>query len=94
MEFDDERREAKLIFGVFPITSLKTAQFLYAHVPGIFVPESFIDAMFKASKISPQEEYKVGMEISKDIYTKAKAINPRIHLMCANKFSILDELLN
>ncbi len=92
--FDDERKNAKMIFGVFPIVSLKTAQFLYAHVPGIYVPESFIDAMFRASKVSPEEEYKVGMELSKSIYKKVKAINPRIHLMCANKFSMLDELLD
>lgn len=93
-EFKDERKEAKLIFGVFPITSLKTAQFLYAHVPGIYVPESFIDAMLKASKISAEEEYKVGLQLSKKIYLQTKALNPRIHLMCANKFSILDELLD
>lgn len=93
-EFDDERKDAKLIFGVFPIVSLKTAQFLYAHVPGIYVPESFIDALLKASKISPEEEYKVGMELSRNIYKKVQKINPRIHLMCANKFSMLDELLS
>ncbi len=93
-EFNDERKNAKLIFGVFPIVSLKTAQFLYSHVPGIYVPESFIDALVKASKISSEEEYKVGMELSVDIYKKVKKINPRIHLMCANKFSMLDELLS
>jgi 5,10-methylenetetrahydrofolate reductase len=93
-DFSDERQNAKLIFGVFPIVSLKTAQFLYAHVPGIYVPESFIDALLKASKISPEEEYKVGMELSRNIYKKVRKINPRIHLMCANKFSILDELLD
>ncbi len=92
--FGDERRNAKLIFGVFPIVSLKTAQFLYSHVPGIYVPESFIDALVKASKISPDEEYKVGMELSRGIYKKVQKINPRIHLMCANKFSMLDELLD
>jgi hypothetical protein len=67
---------------------------LYAHVPGIYVPENFIDALLKASKISPEEEYKVGMELSRNIYKKVRKINPRVHLMCANKFSILDELLD
>ncbi len=93
-EFDDERKNAKLIFGVFPIVSLKTAQFLYSHVPGIYVPENFIDALVKASKVSAEEEYKVGMELSRDIFKKIQKINPRIHLMCANKFSMLDELLD
>jgi len=93
-DFSDERKNAKLIFGVFPIVSLKTAQFLYSHVPGIYVPESFIDALVKASKVSPEEEYKVGMELSRNIYKKVRKINPRIHLMCANKFSMLDELLD
>ncbi len=92
-DFSDERGEARLILGVFPIVSLKTAQFLYAHVPGIYVPESFIDALLKASKISVEEEYKVGMELSKKIFKEVYGLNKRVHLMCANKFAMLDELL-
>ena len=63
-EFIDERSKSQLIIGVFPITRLRTAQFLSSHVPGIYVPDNWIDALTKASKISADEEKKVGMELS------------------------------
>jgi 5,10-methylenetetrahydrofolate reductase len=64
-EFSDERKHSQLIMGIFPITKLRTAQFLSSHVPGIHVPDDWIDALKKASKIGEEEEYKVGMELSK-----------------------------
>lgn len=91
--FTDERKNAKLIFGIFPITSLKTAQFLYANVPGIFVPSVWIDNLLAASKISAAEEHKVGMRMTAEILKKVRELNPAVHIMTANKFSALDELL-
>ena len=92
--FDDERNKSQLILGVFPITKLRTAQFLSAHVPGIYVPESWIDALTKAHKISEDEEYKVGIELSRSLLSSIQKIHPKIHLMTANKFDVADELLN
>ncbi len=86
--FSDERKNAKLIFGVFPITSLKTAQFLYSHVPGIYVPQSYIDALLKEDK--PE----IGVEITKKVYNELFNINPKIHFMTANKFAVIDEIIN
>ena len=91
-EFNDERKEAQIIFGFFPITKLKTAQFLKAHVPGIFVPDSWIEKLIKAHKVSEEEEYKVGIELSRKLFNKLKKINPRIHIMTANRFEIVKEL--
>jgi methylenetetrahydrofolate reductase (NADPH) len=92
--FDDKRGECKLIFGVFPIVTLKTAQFLHAHVPGIYVPQTLLDRLFEASKKGADEERKVGLDMSKKLIYELKAINPRIHLMTANKFDFVDELLD
>ena len=85
--FSDERKNAKLIFGVFPITSLKTAQFLYSHVPGIYVPQHYIDALIK------EDLPKIGIEMTKSVLDKLWALNPRVHFMTANKFWALDELV-
>jgi len=93
-EFKDERAKAQLIIGIFPITRLRTAQFLSSHVPGIYVPENWIEKLAKASKISIEEEYKVGMELSSDILESVKKIHPKIHLMTANKFDVANELIN
>ncbi len=92
--FSDDRSDAQLILGIFPITAFRTAQFLSSHVPGIHVPSSWIDALGVASKISKEEEYKVGLKLSMDLYNEIKAFHPKIHLMTANKFDIAAEILN
>ncbi len=92
--FNDERGDSELILGVFPITRLRTAQFLSSHVPGIYVPNDWIDALAKASKIGEEEEHKVGMELSSKLVDSLMKFHPKIHLMTANKFELADELLN
>jgi 5,10-methylenetetrahydrofolate reductase len=92
--FADERADAGLILGIFPITKLRTAQFLSSHVPGIYVPQNWIDKLTAASKISEEEEKKVGMELNKELFNSIKEFHPKIHLMTANKFDIADELLD
>ncbi len=91
--FDDEKKEAQLILGIFPITKLKTAQFLSSHVPGIYVPKELLDKLYEASKISEDEEYKVGMEISKNLFKDVLKLHPKMHIMTANKFEVASELL-
>lgn len=83
-----------LIFGVFPITKLRTAQFLTSHVPGIHVPTQWVDALYKASKVSVEEEYKVGFEMSYTLLKELQKIHPKVHLMTANQFSLANDLLH
>jgi len=93
-EFHDDRKKAQLIIGVFPITKLRTAQFLSSHVPGIYVPQDWIDKLAKASLIGLEEEYKVGMELSSNVLKSIQKIHPKIHLMTANKFDVANELIS
>ncbi len=88
-----EYKRAELILGIFPITKLRTAQFLSAHVPGIHVPDSWIDKLRVANAISVEEEYKVGFELSKNLFDEIKAIHPKIHLMTANQFQLAHDIL-
>jgi 5,10-methylenetetrahydrofolate reductase len=91
-DFQDERKNSEIILGFFPITKLKTAQFLRAHVPGIYVPELWIEKLIKAHKINEEEEYKVGMELSRKLFKQLLNIHPKIHIMTANKFEIVKNL--
>src|SRR5574344_1698315 len=87
---EGDKRKAQLIFGVFPITKLRTALFLSAQVPGIHVPQFWIDELERAHSISEEEEYKVGMQLSQNLY---REIN-KIHLMTANnKFDVASEII-
>ena len=89
----EKKGKATLILGLFPITKLRTAQFLDAHVPGIHVPSYWIEALKKAAAVSPEEEYKIGFELSKKLFDEIKAIHPKIHLMTANHFQIAKDIL-
>ena len=90
--FNDERKEAEIILGFFPITKLKTAQFLHSHVPGIYVPQEWIEKLIKAHKVSEVEEFKVGIELSRNLFKKLLKKHPKIHIMTANRFEIVKEL--
>jgi 5,10-methylenetetrahydrofolate reductase len=92
-ESSSENKKAELILGIFPITKLRTAQFLSAHVPGINVPEIWIEKLRIASKSGEEEEYKVGFELSKKLFEDLKNLHPKIHLMTANKFKIAKDIL-
>jgi 5,10-methylenetetrahydrofolate reductase len=88
-----EQKRGEIIFGVFPITKLRTAQFLSAHVPGINVPASWIEALREAHEKSEEEEYRVGFELSKNLFEDLKKLHPKIHLMTANQFQIAKDIL-
>lgn len=92
-EVTGNKKKAQLIFGVFPITKLRTALFLSAQVPGIHVPQEWIDKLEAANQIS-EEEYKVGMQLSKNIFDELRRLHPKIHLMTANRFDLADEILD
>jgi len=88
-----ENKNAELILGVFPITKLRTAQFLASHVPGINVPPCWIDKLRQANIKGVEEEYKVGFELSKKLFEDLKLLHPKIHLMTANQFQIAKDIL-
>lgn len=86
--------EAQLILGLFPITKLKTAQFLDSHVPGIHIPKKWLNDLEIASKNGIEEEYRVGFALSKKLFLDIKSLHPKIHLMTANQFEIAKEILS
>lgn len=91
---NDERKKAQLILGIFPITKLRTAQFLSSHVPGIHVPTSWVDKLYRASATSEEEEFKVGFELSKNLFDKIMRLHPKVHIMVANQFETAAKLLD
>jgi 5,10-methylenetetrahydrofolate reductase len=92
-ECGSEYKSAELILGIFPITKLRTAQFLSAHVPGINVPDNWIEALRIANEKGAEEEYKVGFELSKNLFDELKEYHPKLHLMTANQFSLAKDIL-
>ncbi|MDR2152529.1 MAG: methylenetetrahydrofolate reductase [Helicobacteraceae bacterium] len=93
-EFDDDRKNAKLILGVFPLARLKTAQFLHSRVPGIRVSARWIDALFAANRGGEEEEEKVGYEMSAELLRSIRKANLPVHIMSANKFDLAAKLID
>ncbi|MCT7601642.1 methylenetetrahydrofolate reductase [Aliarcobacter butzleri] len=91
---EGDKRKSQLIFGLFPVTKLRTALFLSAQVPGIHVPQFWIDALEKAHSIGEEEEYKVGMELSSNLFKELNKLHPKIHLMTANRFDVANEIIS
>ncbi|WP_373034918.1 methylenetetrahydrofolate reductase [Sulfurimonas sp.] len=92
-ESGSDNKSAELVLGFFPITKLRTAQFLSAHVPGINVPDNWIEALRVANEKGEKEEYKVGFELSKNLFDSLKEYHPKIHLMTANQFKLAKDIL-
>lgn len=86
-------QECVLILGFFPITKLRTARFLDENVPGIHVPQRWVDALERAAGVSPEEEYRVGFELSKTLFEELKTLHPKIHIMTANQFELAKAIL-
>ncbi len=86
-------KDGVLVLGLFPVTKLKTAQFLSSHVPGINVPKSWIDTLYEAHGKGEKQEYERGLALSREIFGSILEIHPKIHLMTANRFSLAKELL-
>ncbi len=89
----NERKRAELVMGIFPITKLRTAQFLASHVPGINVPKCWIEELREAAKEGSEKEYEVGFGLSKELFENIKKLHPKIHLMTANNFTIAKAIL-
>ncbi|MDR3346509.1 MAG: methylenetetrahydrofolate reductase [Campylobacteraceae bacterium] len=85
--------QTELIFGFFPVTKLRTAQFLDSHVPGVHIPSEWKVKLELAKKIGDEEELKAGLELSRDILKSLLDFHPKIHIMGANNFQLLDSLV-
>lgn len=90
----ENNSESVLVLGYFPITKLRTARFLDENVPGIYVPTAWVEALEAASLISPEEEYRIGFELSKNLFEELKTLHPKIHIMTANQFELAKAILS
>ncbi len=93
--FEEAKKEVKLIdtnptliLGFFPITKLRTAQFLSSHVPGIYVPQTWMEKL-----LSTEDEEKTGMELSIKTFQNLYKLHPKIHFMAANNFNLVKKIL-
>lgn len=94
IEVGEKAKEAQLIFGFFPITKLRTAQFLTAHVPGVEVPKVWHEKLFAAKNESEDLQQEVGLALSQELFRGLYALHPKMHVMVANNFALAREIIS
>jgi 5,10-methylenetetrahydrofolate reductase len=94
VEVGEKAKDAQLILGFFPITKLRTAQFLTAHVPGVEVPKFWHEKLFEAKNKDDETQEKTGLELSQQVFEEIYHIHPKMHVMAANNFTLAKEIIS
>ncbi len=94
VEVGSKAEKAQLIFGFFPITKLRTAQFLTSHVPGVEVPKKWHQELFEAKNESRKEQEEVGLKLSIEAFKEIYDLHPKMHIMTANNFMLAEKIIS
>ncbi len=94
VEVGEKAKNAQLILGFFPITKLRTAQFLTAHVPGVEVPKFWHEKLFEAKNATEDKQEQVGLELSQSAFEEIYNMHPKMHVMAANNFALAKEIIS
>ncbi len=93
VEVGEKAKKAQLVLGFFPITKLRTAQFLTAHVPGVEVPKRWHEKLYEAKNVSDEEQERVGLMLSRELFQSIWDMHPKMHVMAANNFALAKEII-
>ena len=81
-----------LMPGFFPVLSYKTAYFIYYKLPGAYIPEDWLDKLKSASEKSAEEEKKVALELSTNLFKDMVKIYKKAHIMSMNNYNFVVNL--
>lgn len=82
-----------MILGFFPVLSYKVALFLRDKLPGVYIPNEWVQKLEKASIKGKEVERKIGLELSRELFKDLQALHNKFHFMSANKPSLLREFV-
>lgn len=63
-----------VLAGIWPLTSLRNAEFMHHEVPGCSVPEQIMGRMRRAQEISPERARQEGVAIAREILAQIKGM--------------------
>lgn len=86
-----------LMHGFFPLTRYKVALFLRDSLPGVFLPNHWVEDLESASLKGIEYEREIGMQKSMELFSSLYKKHPKIHFMNNNNTmyarKILDSIL-
>ncbi len=80
-----------ILIGITPLKSLKIAQYMHQHVPGVFIPDSIMQRMENAGDGAAEEGVQIALELIEAIKGK-EGVNG-IHLMAVGWESIVPRIV-
>lgn len=89
-------RDTQIIFGFFPVLSFRVAVFLRDKLPGVYIPQEWLERLEGASAKGKDYEREVGLELSRRVWEDLHSLcnsAPKIHFMSSNHIEILREFL-
>ena len=67
-----EQFKTPIVAGIWPLISLRNAEFLANEVPGVSVPEEVLQRMRKAQEKGKEAALAEGVAIAREMFTKVK----------------------
>ena len=87
-----QRVDVKILAGVLPIVSYRNAMFLHNELPGVTIPEKYIN-MF-SEDMTKEEGQSVGTEIAVDIVKKLKEVSDGLYFIAPfHRVSMLIDII-
>lgn len=83
--------KTRLILGFFPVLRYRVALFLRDKLPGVYIPNSWIDMLYRASLKDVFEERKVGLNLSQELFYNLQSLYNKFHFMSANNPTLIRE---
>lgn len=92
----EENKDTQIIFGFFPVLSFRVAVFLRDKLPGVYIPQEWLERLESASAKGKDYEREVGLELSRRVWEDLHNLcnsAPKIHFMSSNHIELLREFL-
>lgn len=89
-------KDTQIIFGFFPVLSFRVAVFLRDKLPGVYIPQEWLEKLEGASAKGKDYEREVGLELSRKVWEDLHILcnsAPKIHFMSSNHIELLREFL-
>lgn len=89
-------KDTQIIFGFFPVLSFRVAVFLRDKLPGVYIPQEWLEKLEGASVKGKDYEREVGLELSRRVWEDLHSLcnsAPKIHFMSSNHIELLREFL-
>lgn len=92
----EENKDTQIIFGFFPVLSFRVAVFLRDKLPGVYIPQEWLERLESASAKGKDYEREVGLELSRKVWEELHDLcnsAPKIHFMSSNHIELLREFV-